>query len=57
MIEDFRAGVFFVALAPITDARLVAATIAQALGLAETPGRSIVIVLKDYLQAKICCYC
>lgn len=51
-LENFRAGVFFVPLAPITDPRLVASTIAQALGLAETTGRSIVDSLKDYLQSK-----
>ena len=52
MIGDFHNGVFFVALATITDARLVATTIAQALGIAETGGRSILEGLKDYLQSK-----
>ena len=33
--ERFQAGVFFVALAPITDPRLVASTIADTLGLTE----------------------
>ncbi len=52
MSESFRAGVFFVALATITDPRLVASTIAQSLGLTETTGRTIVDSLKDYLQGK-----
>ena len=52
VIADFRAGVFFVALAPITDPKLVASTIAQSLGITETAGRSIVDGLKDYLINK-----
>ena len=52
MIEHFQDGVFFVALAPITDPGLVASTIAQPLGIHETAGRSIVDSLKDYLQSK-----
>jgi predicted ATPase/class 3 adenylate cyclase len=52
LIDTFRSGVFFVALGPITDARLVASTIAQSLSLAEAAGRSIVDSLKDYLQSK-----
>ena len=52
MIDDFRAGVFFVALEPIIDAKLVASTIAHLLGLTETAGRSILDNLKDYLQNK-----
>jgi len=52
MIEHFQDGVFFVALAPITDPGLVASTIAQALSITETPRRSIAENLKDYLQNK-----
>ncbi len=52
LIEDFRDGVYFVALAPLTDPRLVAATIAQALGLAEIRGRSMTDRLKDYLLSR-----
>lgn len=52
LIESFRAGVFFVALAPITDPGLVASTIAQSLGIAETAGRSMVDGLTDYVQNK-----
>ena len=52
MTESFPAGVFFVALAPISEPSLVAATVAQSLGLTETTGRSIVDGLKDYLQSR-----
>lgn len=52
MIEEFRNGVFFVALAPITDAKFVASTISQPLGIKETAGRSIADSLQDYLRNK-----
>lgn len=52
MIARFHSGVFFVPLASITDSRFVASTIAQALGIVETAGRSILDNLKDYLQSK-----
>ncbi len=52
MIEHFRTGVLFIALAPVTDPRLVASTIAQPLGIKETAGKSIVDNLKDYLKSK-----
>ncbi len=51
-INQFRDGVFFVALAPITEPSLVASTLAQALGVAESAGRSIHDSLKEYLQAR-----
>lgn len=52
MTGHFHNGVFFIALAPITDPGLVASTIAQALGLTESAGRSILDNLKNYLQSK-----
>ena len=52
MIEQFPDGVFFAALAPITDSGLVASTVAQSLGISEVAGRSILDSLKDYLQNK-----
>jgi predicted ATPase/class 3 adenylate cyclase len=52
MTEHFQDGIFFVALAPVTDAGLVPSTIAQSLGMPETPGQSIVDRLKAYLQNK-----
>ncbi len=51
-VEQFRDGVFFVALAPIIEPRLVASTIAQTVGVAETAGRSILDSLKEYLHAR-----
>lgn len=52
MVDQFRNGVFFVALAPLTDANLVASTIAQPLGIKETAGRSIADSLQEYLRSK-----
>jgi predicted ATPase/class 3 adenylate cyclase len=51
MLKHFH-GVFFVALAPISDPGLVASTVAQTLGVQETAGRSILDSLKDYLHNK-----
>jgi predicted ATPase/class 3 adenylate cyclase len=50
--DAFPDGVFFVALAPITDPSLVAATIAQALAVRETAGRPLLETLREYLQDK-----
>jgi predicted ATPase/class 3 adenylate cyclase len=50
--ESFPAGAFFVALATVSDPKLVASAIAQALGISEVTGRSIVESLKDYLRSK-----
>lgn len=52
MMEQFPDGVFFVALAPVTDPGLVPLTITQSLNLHEVPGQSIAESLKDYLQNK-----
>jgi predicted ATPase len=52
MIEHFRNGVFFVPLSTITDAKLVASTIAQPLGIKETAGRSMADSLQEYLRSK-----
>lgn len=52
LIDQFPDGVFFIALAPITDPGLVASTIAQSLSIPEIPGRSIVDILKDFLHRK-----
>jgi predicted ATPase/class 3 adenylate cyclase len=50
LIDSFTDGVFFVALAPITHADLVAPTIAQPLGIRELGGRSILDGLREYLR-------
>jgi predicted ATPase/class 3 adenylate cyclase/Tfp pilus assembly protein PilF len=52
MSGHFQNGVFFVALAPIIDQKLVASTIAHSLGITESAGRSILEGLKDYLKGK-----
>src|SRR6185503_13486416 len=52
LLEQFQDGVFFVALAPITDPGLVPSTIAQSLGVTEAAGKSITESIKDYLQSK-----
>jgi len=50
LLSSFDHGVFFVALAPITDPALVASTIAHNLGLAEEGTRPILDTLKDHLR-------
>jgi predicted ATPase/class 3 adenylate cyclase len=52
LIEHFKDGVFFVALAPITEPGLVASTIAQSLGTIESSGRTIMESIKDHLRNK-----
>src|SRR5690606_27176603 len=52
MMAHFPDGVFFVALAPISDPGLVASTIAQTLGITESPKRPIFERLKEHLRAK-----
>jgi hypothetical protein len=49
-IDMFPDGVYFVALAPITDPELVPATIAQALEIRDVVGRPILDSLKDFLK-------
>ncbi|HEX8230600.1 MAG TPA: tetratricopeptide repeat protein [Chloroflexia bacterium] len=50
--DNFRDGVYFVGLAPISDHSLVIATIAQALGLREAGGQSFAVLLTNYLRDK-----
>ena len=50
LLLDFRHGVFFVALASITDTALVATTIAQTLGIMEAAHRPIIETIKAYLR-------
>jgi predicted ATPase/class 3 adenylate cyclase len=50
--EGFEDGVFFVALAPISDPGLVVSTIAQTLGVREVAGRPLLDSLKDALRDK-----
>src|SRR4029079_10862775 len=50
LLDQFRDGAFFVALAPIRDAALVAATLAQTLNVKEAGDRSIAERIKEYLS-------
>lgn len=50
LLEDFEQGVYFVALAPISDPALVAFMIAQTLGVKDGGGQSILDGLKNYLR-------
>ena len=52
MIDDFKDGVFFVSLAPISDADLVPSNIAHTLGVQESGSQPILESLKNYLQYK-----
>ena len=52
LLDDFAAGVFFVALARARDPGAVVSAIAQALGLREVEGRSLLESLKDALRDK-----
>ena len=48
----FPDGVWFVALAPVRDPALVAATVAQTLGVGETPARTVEEGLREYLRER-----
>lgn len=52
MLRQYTAGVWFVELASILDARLVPYTIAMAIGIHEEPQHPITDTLCDYLQEK-----
>lgn len=52
LLDDFGDGVYFVALAPVSDPSLVVVTIAQTLGVNETAERSFAAGLKEYLREK-----
>src|SRR5829696_6514211 len=52
VLEEFSDGVFFVALATITEPELVASTIARALGVKESGEQSLMESLKNYLKDK-----
>jgi predicted ATPase/class 3 adenylate cyclase/DNA-binding CsgD family transcriptional regulator len=51
--EHFTDGISFVNLAPISDADLVVPTIAQTLGVKESPTQSMVEQLQAFLQEKL----
>lgn len=52
LLPDYPDGVLFVPLASVTDPDLILPTIAQTLGLAEEPGRSLPEQLQAHLSGK-----
>src|SRR5262249_30907262 len=52
LLDDYRDGVFFVALAPLDDHELVLPTIAQTLGLARTPAIPVAETLRGHLASR-----
>ncbi len=50
--EEFRDGVWFVPLAPISDGSLVVPTVAQVLGVREAPDRPLLESLVDHLRER-----
>ncbi|MGB3219729.1 MAG: AAA family ATPase, partial [Anaerolineae bacterium] len=52
VLEEFEDGAFFVRLAPVSDPNLVAATIAQTLGLQMSGSNSAALQLRAYLEEK-----
>src|SRR5437763_7778686 len=51
--DRFTDGIYFVNLAPISDAELVVPTIAQTLGVKDSPTQSMVAQLQAFLQEKL----
>jgi predicted ATPase/DNA-binding CsgD family transcriptional regulator len=51
-VQDFADGIFFISLAPISDPTLIIPTIAQILGVTESPNRLLLDTLKDFLRDK-----
>jgi predicted ATPase/class 3 adenylate cyclase len=52
LIDEFEDGVFFVALALISDPELVASTVAGTLSVSESAGRALKEDLREYLSTK-----
>ena len=50
LIDEYESGVFFVALAPISDPEVVASAIAGPLGVTESAERTLVEALEDKLR-------
>lgn len=48
--QDFADGIFFISLAPISDPTLIIPTIAQTLGVIESPNRLLLDSLKEFLR-------
>jgi predicted ATPase/class 3 adenylate cyclase/Tfp pilus assembly protein PilF len=52
MLRSFEDGVFFVDLSALADPALVVGAIAAALGLRESPGRTVAETVADYLASR-----
>lgn len=52
VVDTFHDGVYFVALAAVTDPDLVAPTIANTLGVRESGGHALLHSLREYLSTK-----
>ncbi len=52
LVEEFNDGVWLVELASLSDAALVAQTVAFTLGVREQPGRPLTETLTDYLRPR-----
>jgi predicted ATPase len=52
LLDEFEDGVYFVALATLTDPALVASTVAQALDVRESGDQTLIESMKDYLSGK-----
>ena len=52
LVEDFKNGVFLVALAPLSDPALVLSTVAQTLGVKEKSGETVAESLRRQLEGK-----
>ncbi len=52
LLDTFTDGIWFVELAPLSDAALITSTIATTIGLHEEPGKSIGATLSDRLRAR-----
>ncbi len=50
LLETFHDGVWFVDLAPLSDPSLVRATVAEAVGVAEVPGRALQDTLAEHFS-------
>jgi len=52
LIDEFNDGVWFVQLAPISDATLVPQAVASAWGVRDQPGQALTEALSDYARSK-----
>src|SRR5439155_19466089 len=52
VLNDYRDGVWFIELAPLTNPALVPITVASMLGVREEPGRPLLATLLDWVRAK-----